>query len=152
MRSICLGTANTLSYPQGGHLWVFLNWALGFRALGLDVVWLDMVDPQSETSSIASQLAELRTRIGPWGFGDRIALIDANGKSLNGEVGRTCLGSDDAATCDLLFDLRYNLPHSFVKKFPRSALLNLDPGLLEFAILEGVYRLAPHDRYFSIGR
>jgi hypothetical protein len=152
MHSVCVGTANTLTYPQGGHLWVFLNWALGFRSLGLDVVWLDMVGPNSDPSIIAAQLAELRARISPWGFGDRIALIDVDGNSLTGDLDRTVLGSDDAAACDLLFDLRYNLPLSFVKKFRHSALLNIDPGLLEFALMGGGYNLAPHDRYFTIGR
>ena len=30
-------SANTLHYPQGGgHMWVFLNWALRLRELGSD--------------------------------------------------------------------------------------------------------------------
>ena len=37
--TVCLSTKKTLSYPQGGgHLWVFLNWALGLRALGCEVI------------------------------------------------------------------------------------------------------------------
>ena len=42
---VCLSTANTLCYPQGGHLWVFINWALGFSACGCDVYWLDIAPP-----------------------------------------------------------------------------------------------------------
>ena len=43
--TVCLA-ANTLSYPEGGgHLWVYLNWALGLRALGCRVIWLETVEP-----------------------------------------------------------------------------------------------------------
>src|SRR5207253_2899556 len=31
--TVCLAPANTIGYPQGGgHLWVYLNWALALRA------------------------------------------------------------------------------------------------------------------------
>ena len=43
---VCL-FANTLSYPEGGgHLWVYLNWALGLRSLGCQVIWLEDTDPR----------------------------------------------------------------------------------------------------------
>src|SRR5438552_15675852 len=31
---------------QGGHTWVFLNWLLGFRRLGWDVLFLDRLEPE----------------------------------------------------------------------------------------------------------
>ena len=44
MRPVVGLSANTLSYPQGGgHMWVYLNWALGLRDAGCDVVWLEGV-------------------------------------------------------------------------------------------------------------
>jgi hypothetical protein len=142
---------NTLAYPQGGHLWVFLNWALGFRDAGLDVVWLDMLEAGYDPAAIPARLRALRERIAPWGFGDRIALVDHEGRNPEVVEG-CCLSADEAASCDMLFDLRYNLPRSFVGRFPKSALLDIDPGLLQYALRGGAYDLAPHDRYFSIGR
>ena len=39
--TVCL-CADTLGYlAGGGHMWVYLNWALGLRALGCRVVWLE---------------------------------------------------------------------------------------------------------------
>src|SRR5215510_6510684 len=39
--------ANTLHYPRGGgHRWAYLNWALGFRSIGCDVLWLEWLDPR----------------------------------------------------------------------------------------------------------
>ena len=40
---VCLAV-KALSFPQaGGHLWVYLNWALALRSLGWDVVWMEAV-------------------------------------------------------------------------------------------------------------
>ena len=40
--------ADTISYPEGGgHQWVYLNWALGLRALGIQVIWLELVNPHT---------------------------------------------------------------------------------------------------------
>ena len=41
MTTVCM-TPLTLGYPQGGgHLWVYVNWALSLQALGCRVVWLE---------------------------------------------------------------------------------------------------------------
>ena len=43
--AVCLAPARTIAYPQGGgHLWVYLQWALGLRALGCRVIWLEGID------------------------------------------------------------------------------------------------------------
>jgi hypothetical protein len=48
--TVCLCT-NTIGYPEGGgHLWAYLNWALGLRALGCEVIWLEGVNPDSEVA------------------------------------------------------------------------------------------------------
>ena len=39
--TVCLA-ANALGYERGGgHLWAYLNWALGLRGLGCEVLWLE---------------------------------------------------------------------------------------------------------------
>jgi hypothetical protein len=54
--TVCLSPTKTLNYPQGGgNLWVFLNWALGLRALGCEVIWL-------ETTSKKESIKALRRR------------------------------------------------------------------------------------------
>ena len=50
-----------------------------------------------------------------------------------------------------LIDLRYDLPHRLLKRYRRSALIDLDPGQLQFAISAGRYRIPEHDVLFSIG-
>src|SRR5215216_8030548 len=54
--TVCLSTNTTLNYPQGGgHLWVFLNWALGLRALGCEVIWLETVSNKETVSALKSR-------------------------------------------------------------------------------------------------
>jgi len=41
--TVCL-LANSLYYPEvGGLMWVYLNWILGLRALGCQVIWLESI-------------------------------------------------------------------------------------------------------------
>src|ERR1044072_474002 len=65
---ICLSTPNTLNYPQGGHLWVFINWALGFRACGCDVAWLDVVPPSLPAEGVKVAAEGLRNGRRPCGL------------------------------------------------------------------------------------
>src|SRR5207237_1244074 len=52
--TVCLAPANTIGYPQGGgHLWVYLNWALALRAIGCRVIWLEGVDDAEGDASLA---------------------------------------------------------------------------------------------------
>ena len=149
--SVCVGTANALSYPQGGHLWVFINWSLGFRAAGAQrVIWLDVVDPGESPETVQGRIAVLKSRIAPYGLANALALVTPDGRAVEWDTG--CLGPDEATTsAELLFDLRYDLPESVVRRFRRSALLDIDPGLLQIAMQHGRMNPAPHDVYFTIG-
>jgi hypothetical protein len=47
--------ANSLGYPEGGgHLWLYLNWALGLKLLGCEVVWLESAEPDIPLSAYAA--------------------------------------------------------------------------------------------------
>ena len=56
IKTVCLGTSNSLCYPQGGHLWVFLNWAAGFRAHGCRIIWLDAIEPTDTAESLQQKI------------------------------------------------------------------------------------------------
>jgi hypothetical protein len=149
IKTVCLGTSNSLRYPQGGHLWVFLNWAAGFRAHGCRIVWLDVIEATDTAESLEHKIAVLKSRIAPYGLADAIVLIRPDGTPL--EHRTDCLSFDEAVSADLLFDLRYDFPESFVKRFRRTALLDIDPGLLQIAMKRKDLKLAQHGIYFTIG-
>src|SRR5215204_5424379 len=168
--TVCLSTNTTLNYPQGGgHLWVFLNWALGLRALGCEVIWLETVsdketvsalnrrrrlerdglaqDPSDLVHEVEANIATLKRRLEPYGLAERLALHSWSGEALPGEVTKGCLDLEAAAEADLL----YNLPGEVVARFRRSALLDIDPGLLQIWMSQGLVSVPQHDLYFSIG-
>jgi hypothetical protein len=151
MTRVCLSAAQTLSYPQGGHLWVFLNWALGFRSLGCDVTWLDVVPTSMPVAELAQRLAYLRSLLSPFGI-TSIAVDYISDEDCTSALHAAQLPTiEQYGPFELLFDMRYNLPHRLLKHARRSALLDIDPGHLHFALQSGGYPQPRHDLFFTIG-
>ena len=101
--TICLAPAQTIEYPQGGgHLWVYLNWALALRANGCRVIWLEGVDLNDSANSrrrrrgtdVRGCIATLKKRLEPYGFADAIALFPLNDKPLPRDLAEGCLDLD----------------------------------------------------------
>jgi hypothetical protein len=150
MRTVVIGTSNTLSYYQGGgYLWMFLNWALGFRRLGFNVIWADMVDANRPVDQKKNEVRELRARLAPHGLGDSIALIPKAGQTLAPELVRTALNENDAASSDLLFSFRYDFARDFIARFPHSCLFETDPGIIQMAVADKHFDLTGYQVYYS---
>ncbi len=148
---VCL-SYYTLGYPQGGgHAWVFLNWALGFRALGCDVWLLEIVVPSDSMDQMRANLDLLRSRLAPFGLADSIAVTRQSGESLPAEQWSGCPGLEAVENADLLLDFRYDLSPELVRRFRRSAQMDIDPGLLQTWLTHKQLHVSPHDAYFTIG-
>ena len=80
-----------------------------------------------------------------------LALHSWTDETLPREIADACLDLDAVAEADLLLELRYNTPSHVVKRFRRSALVDLDPGLLQTWMNKKHVYVAPHDVYFTIG-
>ena len=72
--NVCLSTSNTLRYPQGGHLWVFINWALALRACGCDLVWLNVAPSHSTLDETVKAYRTLSDALRPFGLAEAIAV------------------------------------------------------------------------------
>lgn len=151
MARICLSAPNTLGYPAGGHVWVFLNWALGFRSLGHQVVWLDLINPDDPQDLVRQMLSTLRQRLSAFGLDQCIALATPDGRAISNEQSLGLIPLEDALTCDLLCDHRYDLPAAIVERFSHSMLIDIDPGQFQIALELGTYQPAPHTHYFTVG-
>ena len=150
--TVCIAPAKTLDYPQGGgHLWAYLNWALGLRALGCQVIWLEAITRPISADTIRNNVAALKLRLERYGLVNCLALHSSTNETLPPDVTSDCLNLDAATAADLLLELRYDTPSNIVERFRRSALIDLDPGLLQLWISKGQICLAPHDTYFTIG-
>jgi hypothetical protein len=144
--------ANILTYPQGGgHLWVYLNWALGLRALGCQVIWLETVIPSTPKQKIQGNLTALKAQLDRYDLTDSVALCSRTSEPLPPGLAEGCLGLEVAPDADLLLNLAYDIPAKVVGRFRRSALVDIDPGLTQVWISEGHLSVARHNVYFTIG-
>lgn len=158
---ICIAPNHLLwNERMGGHAWVFLNWALGLRALGAEVVLLEKVPDQITTEEAARRLAAARARLLEVGLPAEFALLGRDaGDPVSGDpVPDAMVRAGEAIACervldesDLLLNFRYHLPADIVARFRRSALVDIDPGLLQHWMAAGQVRPAVHDLYFTIG-
>jgi len=150
--TVCLAPANTMAYPNGGgHLWVYLHWALGLRALGCRVIWLEALGPGEPRETTKGNIAALRERLDRYGLAESLALFSADSAPLPRDLATRVLDLEAAAEADLLINLWHSLPAAVVRRFRRSALIDTDPGLLQVWVTTGRVCVAPHDLYFSIG-
>jgi len=149
---VCLAPARTVAYPQGGgHLWVYLQWALGLRALGCRVIWLEGIDARDPERESCQKVALLKDRLRPYGLADSIALFSLNDGGVPRAVAGDALDLEAAAEADLLLNLWHSLPAAVVRRFRRTAFVDTDPGLLQVWMARGDVRVAPHDIFFTIG-
>ena len=131
--------ANTLCYPEGGgHMWVYLNWALGLRSAGCEVVWLEGLGGHEPPDRVRAGVDDLRARLRPYGLELAVALCSRDGAPVDPSALDGALDLDAATESDLLLDLGYLDAPNVVRLFRRSALVDIDPGRLH------------HDAYFTI--
>ena len=150
--TVCIW-ARAIGYPEGGgHLWAYLNWALGFRSCGCEVIWLEQVPSGIPPRRLQQRIAGLKSRLEPYGVGENIAIYIEGEDSLPADLGNFALDVDaTAARADLLVDISYATRDEVVSRFRRSALIDIDPGLTQLWISNGQFRLAQHDFYFTVG-
>src|SRR5207247_4437779 len=115
--TVCLAPANTVAYPKGGgHLWVYLHWALGLKALGCRVIWLEGIDVNESDTSPAGRrrrrggpaaacVAELKAHLAPYGLADALALYAIDGQPVPVDIAQGAMDLTAAAEADLLLNL-----------------------------------------------
>ena len=149
--TVCLA-ANTIEYPEGGgHFWVYLNWALGLQALGCQVIWLEGIDSQMPAHEAQALTSTLKSYLEPYGFAEQVALCSWNGEPLPRVMTEQCLDIEAASEAHLLLNLAYSIPSQVVERFQRRALVDIDPGLTQLWLSQGLINPARHDIYFTIG-
>ena len=153
--TVCI-TPLTLGYPQGGgHLWVYLNWALSLRALRCRVIWLEDIGEYAATRprpDVERDIATLGARLESYGLGGALALTSFHGPELDPGLvdGRPGLEAV-AAEADLMLDFAYDTPPWALQLFRRTTLVDLDPGLLQLWMSQGKLQVSDHEVNFTIG-
>jgi hypothetical protein len=141
MTRVVVATVRLLEFPEGGgHFWVYMQYVHALRRLGCEVLLLDSFVWSDETPD-AARLAQLRERLSRYGVAD-VAVATAE---------RTPRPAELLDGADLLLNFNYALAPALVAQARRSALVDIDPGLLQLWIGDGLIAPARHDVYFTTG-
>jgi hypothetical protein len=155
MTTVCI-TPLTLGYPQGGgHLWVYLNWALSLQALGCGVIWLEDIGEHAATNPrelVERDITTLSARLESLGLDAVLALTSFSGHELDQRLVAERPGLDFAAAeADVMLDFAYDTPPWALQLFRRTTLVDLDPGLLQLWMSQGKLSVSDHDVNVTIG-
>jgi hypothetical protein len=158
MSTVVISPCKVASFPDGGgHFWVYLQYAHGLHLLGCDVYWLEQLraaDPEEEDRLATLFLARMKR----FGLEGR-TLLYAIDHAREGDPGSLrfigCSRSEAEAVlqrADLFLNFHYRIdPRLLGWVRGRTALVDIDPGLLQFWMSTGQLAVAPHDRYLTTG-
>jgi len=156
MTRVLLSTLRLLEFPEGGgHFWVYMQYAEALRRLGCEVHLLDSLAWSTQAPD-DRQIGEFFDRLARHGFEDGAIVAATAGSDMTAD-GPRFLGMsaseahDRLAECDLLLNFNYGLDQELVSAVRRTALVDIDPGLLQFWMQRGYIVPALHDRYFTTG-
>jgi hypothetical protein len=156
--TVVVSVYKVANFPDGGgHLWVYMQYVQGLRRLGCEVYWLEQFrpppDPAAETSLVASFFERMRN----FGLEGKTLLYSAErGKSGAPETFRF-IGCEWRQVegvlrkADLLLNFHYAIDPFLLAGARRTALVDIDPGLLQFWISTGQLSVPAHDCYLTTG-
>jgi len=140
---------NVVNYPEGGgHFWVYMQYVQGLRDIGCEVWWLEEFQTLEDSQREVSRVATLRERLGRYGLQERIILYTAEGEFLNVTEARARAVFRET---DLLLNFHQRIQLWVLEEFHRTALVDIDPGLLQYWISTGLLSVHPHHLYFTTG-
>jgi hypothetical protein len=154
MPVVVVSAYEVASKPEiGGHFWVYMQYAHALRRLGCDVYWLERVRGDAVHRS-PSLIANFLERMARYGFSGRTLLYETPERG-SGELKfistSAAVAEQVIRRADLLVNFHYAIDPAVLARFRCTALVDIDPGLLQFWISRGQLDVAPHDLYFTTG-
>jgi hypothetical protein len=156
MTTVVVSPYRTLKFLEGGgHFWVYMQYVQGLRQAGCDVYWLERVPADGPWRKKSRIEAWLR-RLGRYGLDGKVILYADNDGCAQGTPHEYLVGTWPEAQrvfqrADLLLNFYYAMDAGLLGWFRRTALVDIDPGLLQKWMSTRQLVVAPHDLYFTIG-
>jgi hypothetical protein len=146
--TVVVSPYRTLEFLEGGgHLWVYLQYVHGLQQVGCEVYWLERVPdgPWLERSRVE----RLRRRLEGYGLAGKVILCAGAEYTYIGASRSEAHKVFNRA--DLLLNFHYAIDPELLACFRRTALVDIDPGLLQTWMSTGQLSVAPHDVYLTTG-
>jgi hypothetical protein len=144
---------------NGGHTWVFLQYLLGFRRLGYDVLFLDRIEPEMCMDRAGNvvpfaesyNLAYFTETMDRFGLLDSTALLYDGGKAIAGRNRQEVLRA--VGDCDLLLNVMgFFNDGEILSRARLKVFLDIDPGFPQMWKDLGLADIfAGHDAHVTIG-
>jgi hypothetical protein len=146
------------NFPDGGgHFWVYMQYVQGLLRLGCEVYWLEQLRPVEDPEGEAHVLSVFFERMKRFGLEGK-TLLYALDRPRKGDAGSVrfvgCTRPVAEAVlrrADLLLNFHYGIDPSLLACVRRTALVDIDPGLLQHWISTGELAVPTHDRYLTTG-
>ena len=151
MSTVVMSVYKVASFPEGGgHFWVYLQYALGLRRLGCEVYWLEQLRPARDPERQAYVLSTFHERMKQIGLEGRALLYTLNDSPRF--IDATWSEAEAVLRqADVLLNFHYAIDPRVLGCARRTALVDIDPGLLQFWMSTGQLAVLPHDRYLTTG-
>jgi hypothetical protein len=154
MTTVVVCPYRTVKFLEGGgHFWVYMQYIQGLRQAGCEVYWLERVTagPWRQRSRIEAWLHRLKR----YGLEGKVILY-TDGDGAQGRPHEYLVGTRSEAhevfkRADLLLNFHYAIDPELLACFRRTALVDIDPGLLQTWMSTGQLVVARHDLYFTTG-
>jgi hypothetical protein len=129
-------------------MWVYMQYVESLRRLGCEVYWLECFDTRDDSDRDKEIRACFYQRMERFGLAGKTILYNPKLEYLDlpRHEAEAVLGS-----ADLLLNFHYAIHPDILGLFRRTALVDIDPGLLQFWISTRQISVAPHDHYLTIG-
>jgi Glycosyl transferases group 1 len=138
MATVVISPFAVAGFPaDGGHFWVYAQYAQGLQRLGCEVIWLERIPAELPDAVTATFFARMERH----GLGGN-AFLYRDERGVPEAIARRA---------DLLLNFDQRIDPALLARFRRTALVDIDPGLLQFWIATGQLEIAPHDVHFTIG-
>src|SRR5947207_9080212 len=161
--TVVISVYKVANFPDGGgHFWVYMQYAQALRRLGCDVYWLEQFRPVRDPEQEAHLLSIFLDKMKRFGLEGKTLLYTRDNQE-KGQDGKKEPGSlrfigctwSEARTvlrrADLLLNFHYAIDARLLACVRRSALVDIDPGLLQLWMSTGELAVAAHDRYLTTG-
>jgi len=157
MVTVVISPVNVVKFLDGGgHFWVYMQYVQGLQQLGCEVYWLERFHSSGDQARDASVLSTFAKRMERYGLAGKLMLYVSHQQS--GDSGQpTYLGMTQREAealvrrADLLLNFDYSIDAALLSAFRRTAVVDIDPGLLQFWMATRQLLVPPHDVYLTTG-
>lgn len=152
MTTVIVAPVSVAMFPEGGgHFWVFLQWIRGLQRNGCEVFWLECLEPKYLRQPNDAALRIFFDRQAQIGMNEHVLVYQQTDDGIRFINRESVEAWRIIERADVLLNFKYDTSSEILSRARRTALIDIDPGLLQFWLSNGQLTIGPHDRYFTTG-